>query len=137
MSPLLSSVAAVSLLAHCVLGCCWHHVHACEDRGTQEASDSGPCHAGGLGAGCPGGQDLCRTIPPAHDDCPSGRCVFVGAQRIVLASPPSQACWPAATPASRPVDSVASAPAGGWPSLDRAAGVPPLRIHLLYQTLLI
>lgn len=137
MSPILSSVTALSLLAHGLLGCCWHHRHACEEAGHQEVAPTGHCHADALAAACSGNHDWCQMPLPGHDDCHGARCVFVGSQRIVLVVMTSQVSGPTCTPVLLPVESAASRPAGGWPTPDVAAGLPPLRIHLLYQTLLI
>ncbi len=75
-----------SVMLHALLGCCAHHVHACEHHlGVQRASEKSHAHAEHHHdssvlhdeSECPGGQD--------HNGCPSpceeGECSYVSVER--------------------------------------------------------
>jgi hypothetical protein len=139
MSPILSSLMALSLLAHSLLGCCWHHAHACEDNERHEVShdfSGGHCHANGWATDCHGDQGLCRANHAEHNNCQGTRCVFVGVLRVVVS-------WPLQTLGQASAAGVAHVVAPcrtrsmSGPAPDAAAASLPLRIHLLYQILLI
>ena len=89
MSSIFASMTALSLLAHSVLGCCWHHTHACQDADTHEASEDlcgGHCHADRPASAYTGGQGHCHGAPAGPDDCRGTRCVFVTAERIAASA---------------------------------------------------
>ncbi len=140
MSPILSSVTALSLLAHCVLGCCWHHAHACEDAGRHVAVEDfqgGHCHPDEWTGSCLDSQDLCQATHAGHEDCRGARCVFVGALRMWPVSGHSQTLGHTSTADAARVDTAACGRLPGQTILTATAGLLPLRIHLLYQILLI
>lgn len=140
MSPVFSSLTALSLLAHSVLGCCWHHAHACDDMGCPHATEDlggGHCHTDLSQADGHGDQDACVLGHSGHDDCRGARCVFVSVQRMApiswLGQPLGQA-WLADSAIAVAGTMVRCS---GRHGPDASDGLLPLRIHLLYQVLLI
>jgi hypothetical protein len=68
MPRLFRIVTAVVFAVHLVVGCCWHHAHACENN-----DDVQPAH--GQCANNPdSGTDLANHGP---HDCQRGKCSFV------------------------------------------------------------
>jgi hypothetical protein len=48
LTLLIKLLTAASLLAHCVLGCCWHHAHGCNDHEAVVAeAEHGHAHVDG------------------------------------------------------------------------------------------
>jgi hypothetical protein len=127
MRSLMSSAMTFVLSAHALLGCCWHHVHACGAEGAQSP------------AVCTVHQGHADEGPTDHDghrhECSGPSCVFVRAEgpqiNVILAS--FAANW---------IDTVADEQPGfhsaPWTALanpDEPAR--PVRLHLLQQVLLI
>ena len=130
-------LTAALLALHTVLGCCWHHAHGgtadCASTQSTVSVDSCECdHAHGDG-----------TAPDSHQQghhgqhvCQGGTCVFVSSTKV---EPAKADCQLQAT-------SVACVP-GSSPAVGDAADVqafypldvllPPLRLHLICQVLLI
>ena len=88
---LVANLTVVTMLAHALLGCCWHHGHADrpEQPGRQAAflSHAG-CHHDGhsCSRGTPQQEDH-----PTPDDCDGSRCLFVGSTRTLAAQQVSSA----------------------------------------------
>ena len=48
LTLLIKLLTAASLLTHCVLGCCWHHAHGCDDHHAVVAeAEHGHAHVDG------------------------------------------------------------------------------------------
>lgn len=131
MQAFVANLTAATLFIHTVLGCCWHHAHACE-HGVDSTVAAQPvtcCH-----------HQHDRDSTPHDQPCQSkvdcqGTCHFVVPQKVHVAPPH----W-------TPIDLVAVLPSladhqldvtpfltSAPPLLDAA---PPLRTHLLHQVLL-
>jgi len=139
VSSLFSSLTAVSVLAHALLGCCWHHAHACEDAVSHgEAADllGGHCHAPAVSASCGCGHHSCQGDSEGPDPCHGGRCTFLRSER---ARAPAEAPMPCPFPGTcAMIDATASSRlAGGEHKPSCSADGLPLRLHLFYQILLI
>lgn len=85
MYRLVRPITMLALVAHLVLGCCWHHAHSNHPPDCRPAalvvSNSHdvhftPCHDGNLGGhdgpSCPNGEQS------RDAGCTAGRCVFIG-----------------------------------------------------------
>lgn len=100
----LNLLLSVSLLAHTVLGCCWHHAHG-QECAAETASPAAHCHAEHATDGC--GADHHGTpslaVCESHDhsaSCDEPDCSFVrtGAAKLHLDQPTALAVL--LTPAS-------------------------------------
>lgn len=141
MYGLVSNLAALSLLAHMVLGCCWHHPHpSCQDEtSTAPVAD---LHGG---HGHPDSSPLQRASYPEAAGCEhDGRHGCGGDRCVGLFDPPTRTLTPSAKqslelPAAcqafdcRPAVPEATPTKAGF-STGRCLSV---RIHLLHQVLLI
>jgi hypothetical protein len=137
-----SHVTAVFLLAHTLLGCCWHHVHACGHEhgvfaliGWEHDGDLRHGHA--VGASKPSGDRH-----PDRDECRGSKCNFVAAKDEFVVTKNLTARSPAAAwqLAGLPCLAVDRARVGGLlhPALVRAGVLLlPVRLHLANQVLLI
>lgn len=133
MHGFLSNLTAVMLLAHAMLGCCAHHVHACGHAHRQVGSNDGSTachdHATGYSEGSEGKhQD--------RDDCRGNRCDMVrpANQAAGKSDPASYQVLGLSLPA------VAQASGGRYrvQQLCTFGTVSlPVRIHLANQVLLI
>jgi hypothetical protein len=78
MHRTVSSIVAMSLALHMLLGCCWHHAHA----EAVECAEVGHDHA--HGESLPGDHD--EPLPSDHDDaepCEGEGCVFVKCEQTL------------------------------------------------------
>jgi hypothetical protein len=124
------------VLAHAVLGCCWHHVHACGEAHDHLALAGWEHHWAGddhPSAGCAD----CSHRGHGRDDCRGVKCSFVvGAKEK-----------PGARLAVSSFSSAPTAPAADGLAGDArreehlffgaGSGLLPVRLHLLHQVLLI
>jgi hypothetical protein len=141
VSGVVSNLAVLSLLAHMVLGCCWHHAHASR----QDPTSSAPV------ADLSGGHDHPDSLPRQrashpeaaggeHDGrhgCSGNRCVGLVdlPTRTLTPSARQSLELPAACQAFHCGPAVPEAtPAKAGPLTGRCLSV---RIHLLHQVLLI
>ena len=91
MHRTVSSIVAMSLALHMLLGCCWHHAHAEAVECAEVGHDHGHDHNESL----PGDHD--EPLPSDHDDaapCEGEGCVFVKCEQTLsqtVASPVSMA----------------------------------------------
>ena len=135
---LICNLTSVALLAHVLLGCCWHHGHRCSHQSAaaaEVASAHDRCcaqpqegtHSQGSVGDCGHGDNGCQGV----------RCVFVSDAPGAAAAVPAWQHRDALPLGPLAVDtSPAGSPLCGEASL--AAGCcRPLRIHLLHQVLLI
>ncbi len=136
MRVFLSNLTAVMLFAHAVLGCCSHHLHACgESHGSVGFMDSKH--------DCPDAcSDHSGSSPErsghehqGQDDCQGATCHFGRPANEREVKSCHVFCQPAAVPPSEFM------PASAGPQLNRDCGatgvLPPVRLHLVYQVLLI
>ena len=137
MHILASNLTAVMLAAHALLGCCWHHGHRSEQMHSPVASvaSSSHCEAGDADGSSPAQHD-CGTQHGERSDCQGGPCLFIG--------PATQNISPSATYALQPL--VATLPPASLSASSAAiersllaneALLPPVRLHLAHQVLLI
>lgn len=130
MAGLFRVLTVVTLTVHLTMGCCWHHAHGCPDDASQASSP----HQAMPGAAC-----SCNDAPSDHGShgCHEPKCSFVAASRLVVdataASGFAQATSGALLndPSSREGFSSFSL----LSSMDRL--LPPVRLHLAHQVLLI
>jgi len=134
------NLTAIMVLAHVLLGCCWHHHHA---SGDEPASTTCLDH---VGVDCHGGsygqERACDHQPAGADHshgsgCQGGHCVFVTGQSPRMpAAPSTDLC--AKTAAAAAVADGLPAESRIWAKAFAAARrCPPLRIHLSQQVLLL
>jgi hypothetical protein len=125
MKPFLASLMAILLAAHAAFGCCWHHAHAresvaaapgcCSHHHDSDDHSQPPCNS----------QDQCE-----------GTCQYVAPEKVRLDDAKSL-IWmeleaPTVTFADRHIQNATRD--GGYCPIDF---LPPLRLHLLHQLLLI
>lgn len=133
----LSHLTAALLAMHTVLGCCTHHEHACGHECDSAASVESPddAHTGH-------GDDACDTADSeSHEnhgphDCQGSTCVFVRPAEDGAFSAAFQFDLPSFACVAYESSS-AHAPAGSWPHFTADALLPPLRLHLAHQVLLL
>jgi hypothetical protein len=139
MHRFLSNVTATLLALHTVLGCCWHHAHACACERDNVILAHRVTNIGSL--------DRCESHhADMHDDgcapchghhgrheCQGNTCVFLGSVKSRPANSPIQ-------PVLLPLASVApgdlTSPQSPW-FLPAIASLSPLRLHLLHRVLLL
>jgi hypothetical protein len=133
MHGLVSNLTAAVLALHTVLGCCWHHAHSCTE--TCSADRVVRSSEGGVEEhGCDSG-----TRTDGHHgrhDCRGSTCVLAASAR---ADVPRLALQFDAPPAAAVPSHGASADDAGrdTPFYPPDALLPPLRLHLAHQVLLI
>ena len=128
-------LTAAVLLTHALLGCCWHHAHACGDANDRLA-------VAGWQHQCDAEEDASAGSPDRlhhrhdRDDCRGTRCSFLATAKSSagIAPPGCHVSVAFALPASNPTVSAG-------PGEDRLSLVGlsllPVRLHLLHQVLLI
>lgn len=138
MAAIISNLTAAALLAHTLLGCCWHHSHACAQACPATLSGGhDDVHAEPAAGGCVG-----HAGPAHHGQSLPGKCN--GPRCAMDTSVVSK------SPSATPVQSlrgvvVATVPPGG-PLLSRGSGLggddhatrtPSVLPHLLNRVLLL
>jgi hypothetical protein len=140
MSGLLSHIAGVVLLLHMLLGCCWHHAHACHHRllpapvspqgdDCDQWAIGGPHHSNGHGS--PGDDHH------GSDHCQGSWCVFTAGERLTAVSLAvlQETAITVAPTGHMGTAVTAAVPGPGFSNL--AGPCPPLRLHLVNQVLLL
>jgi hypothetical protein len=135
MYVLCSPLMSVVLTLHTVLGCCWHHAHACtQECSTRTAVASPNAPAGECGDECAASDGADHSHHGPHE-CKGNSCVFLNlAGRSALGSTPHSevpavSCLPCV---ALPIDTAAGA---SFFAID--ALLPPLRLHLAQRVLLL
>jgi hypothetical protein len=137
MHGFLSNVTAALLALHTVLGCCWHHAHSLAEESCMTQSVERPEGHGGHSD-----HDCDSTTPVNHDghqsphECQGSTCVFVrpthdgsqGSSDLLMDVPLSLSPIAFASTNVRVAEKSFFAP---------DALLPPLRLHLVDQVLLI
>jgi len=137
MHIVVSNLTAVMLAAHALLGCCWHHGHGSEQvRGPVAAlASSGHCAAGDAHGPSPAQHD-CGTQRGERHDCQGSPCMFIGP--AIQNISPSAVCALQPLVATLPPASLSADGAAIERSLlATGALLPPVRLHLAHQVLLI
>ena len=137
-------LTAVVLCMHALLGCCWHHAHACtaappaKDAVTlahREHSHSACCHHSPVSCNPISSSDPCDDSDHRHE-CQGDRCVYVRAEATQI--PPLEFLGDASEFGQLPRQ---QAVVGGgdvsWAPAKGGLGVARLRLHLLHHILLI
>jgi hypothetical protein len=135
VNAIAATLMSTCLLAHALLGCCWHHEHACITHGTaahDAAAHESVAHADGScdHHNCPGDQ---RAPCDCRLEC-GAVCVFVQLQKTIVDGSPTASDVVAIDPALRDNRSETRL---SWELATSAGHSPPLRLHLLHQILLI
>ncbi|OHB79692.1 MAG: hypothetical protein A2W31_13365 [Planctomycetes bacterium RBG_16_64_10] len=124
------------LFAHAVLGCCSHHIHSCGESHGSIALGAGKSHCSDV---C-GDHSAGNFGPTGHeqqgrDDCQGSRCDFGRPANEREAKAGHVLCQSMAVLLSDPMPALV----GGQPEHERRrTGVlPPVRLHLVHQVLLI
>jgi hypothetical protein len=134
MRSFLSHLMAGLLAMHALLGCCWHHAHACGRECTQTALDSSAAHADHDADSCHSTNSKpCQNHGPHA--CQKGKCIFIrtvenGADVSLDLPLSSHICATSCEASSQ-------TPAAVWPLFAADALLPPLRLHLAHQVLLL
>lgn len=124
-------ITVAVLLAHSLLGCCWHHAHASAGGGSQACAHDGHGHGHEHGNGQDGSKGEHQ-----HTTCQEASCVFVrgdGPSPIDQSSVLSIDC--PVVPASAITRAELRIVRAEY--LDSQDLAPPSRLHLLHQILLI
>jgi hypothetical protein len=127
-----AKLVAVLLLAHAVLGCCWHHEHACDHAACAAVAATDHDHD------CFHNDSDHQPAEHSHSDCElhcAGVCQFLPVERRILSKPLSSYALAAETSRSLAVGSaelLARSVGQG-----RATAALPVRLHLAYGLLLI
>lgn len=135
MHGLSSSLTAGILLAHALLGCCWHHAHACGHAHSAVAWIVAGCEAEGPHEHSGDAPDR-PGQGPGRDACRGAKCDFVRPATENLLPLAAAPCRPASAAI---VASERSALIGDAAQHPCAAGdlLLPVRLHLVHQVLLI
>lgn len=134
------------LMLHSVLGCCWHHAHACAhgdcawSESTADDAHSHACsddsHGDDCDAGCQSRGDESSRGNHSSLECP-GACVYLPPEKAISANHgPEGVAGFVAIPAAMALWVLSPVDAREWIS-DSERIEPPLRLHLLHQILLI
>jgi hypothetical protein len=133
MHSFLSHLMAGLLAMHAVLGCCWHHAHECGRECTEASLDSSDAHADHDTDSC----DSTHSQPCNHGPhaCQKGKCVFLrtvetGADMSLGLDVSSHVfvAWCDLSP---------QMPTAVHSLFAADALLPPLRLHLAHQVLLL
>jgi hypothetical protein len=132
----LANFTAVMLFAHAALGCCTHHVHACgEPHGSVPLVDGKHHCSDACGEYSAGGFRQTSHEHQGQDDCQGSTCDFGRPANEREAKSCDVVCQPVAfLPFEVMPASVASPLEHG---LRTIGALPPLRLHLVHQVLLI
>lgn len=142
-------LTAVVLCMHALLGCCWHHAHACT---LSHASPVAPAvkesveaaHREHAHATCSHDHPLSGPISngaPGEDsdhrhECQGDRCVFVRIEATRI--PPLASLCAAPEFGQLPCQqAVVGNSDGSWAAADGSLAAAPVRLHLLHEVLLI
>ena len=140
VSGFVSSLTIAALLAHSLVGCCWHHAHRCRQRvrhATVADSRVADHRHDTPEAGRFGPRDPCERENHGKRRCESGRCVFVLERPGPRpATPVELSCGlPAFVSMAGRGASTYAMPEASMPPPDGSR--LPVRTHLLLQVLLI
>ena len=132
MHAVVSSVMSVVLLIHTAVGCCLHHARCLEFTCASSSEPIKPC--------CQHRRHDTESRPTnpcgSKVEC-QGTCTYVAPEKVRIAGQPLVASFdlPAMLPAGLATHAVTAFgfEFGHLP----LAGAPPLRLHLLHQSLLI
>jgi hypothetical protein len=140
MHTFLSSLTAAMLLLHAFVGCCRHAAH---DASCRETSNSASCAARAADCCRHGHQDADHedqtpTTPcKCRLDCKS-LCNYLPTEKVTLDSSQLVLAFDCALCEAAWTDAwLAATQSNGSPVCDIGTLAPPLRLHLLYQILLI
>ena len=131
----LSHLTAALLAVHTVLGCCSHHAHACGRECQPVSSVESPDSDASHDAGRCTTQDSDSHQNHGLRDCQGSRCVFFSPAKGDL-NAALQHSLPSCIYAESGDLSLRAAAASRLP-LAADALLPPLRLHLAYQVLLL
>lgn len=129
MQALLSTAMAGLLLLHAAAGALWHHSCGCAESGAFDAPAEACCSCGHGDAARPSAPCQC------HWECATC-CIYLPASKIQLERSADMAFAPAATGSLAILDSSLSDRFSGFVFAPEAAA-PPVRLHLLNQSLLV
>jgi len=133
-----SKLMAALLAVHGMLGCCWHHDH-CRAEAPCAARESAESLNGGADEhSSPAGESSHNNDSDRHERrlCRGSACVFIGSRKAVLAElvhPLGKMPFAIAS-LGNPLE--CNLP-GGYSYFPPDAFMPPLRLHLVHQLLLI
>jgi hypothetical protein len=146
---LVSHLVAVAVTLHTLLGCCWHHAHepvaTVAQVETAQSETKAPvpvkscrCHRHQAREFAKQEQNRPTRQEPV-DRCPNtcgDKCVYVSTDRVQLDHPLILTSFDL-TPAAPQSDLAMGLSISRYESDDATVDPPPLRLHLLYQLLLI
>ena len=136
MRVFLATFTAAVLFAHAVLGCCAHHEHACgESHGAVGFVDGDhPC-SDACGDHSAGGSEQTSHKHQGQDDCQGSTCDFGRPGNEWDAQSRHVFCQSAAVLPSEVLPVLTGVQLEH--DLGAAGVLPPVRLHLVYQVLLI
>ncbi len=136
MYGLLSNLTACLLLAHALLGCCWHHSHDCSGCDSTSTAESPPEHC------CKHHQQARDegAKPAAPCNCKvecHGVCTYLPPQKTQLDCPDIALPFDFAILIPAMADAQVASAIPWERASDSGGGKFSLRLHLLHQVLLI
>lgn len=126
MRALLTNLACLMLAAHLVLGCCWHHEHACGTAGHSLCHDVVGDHHDDAD------HDHPTPAFPGSDHCQGEHCSFLVVVKVQVdnAAAASTLAAVAELPTSASIDATWLVAADGT-----SDHPPPIPLHLLHRVL--
>lgn len=136
MRGFLSSLTAVVVFVHAVLGCCSHHSHACGEMHDSLAPIVGDHCADVRHSSTDGSEARSADDHQGRDDCKGSRCEMVrrGYDRPIELSP---FVYQFSGPALHLADQVSNNPFFAQNLCTNGILLMPVRLHLMNQVLLI
>lgn len=141
MRAFFTNLTAVLLFIHAVLGCCWHHAHECNRCGAEHCAAAGGFDqvAPGL-CGCHECSDDDQDQPAGPCRCKfecQGVCIYLPQQKSSLDAGVSGTDFDFWTATAKPVAAGIGEAIVRDGSFEPPIVETPLRLHLLYQIMLI
>ena len=135
MRLFVSNLTAAMLLIHSLIGCCWHHGHACAERQETVAIHADCCHDHD------GESHDDNEAPARHHNCElkcQGVCTYLPTQKIVIDAQQLLNSIDYVAVVLATANSYSASAASFWErSRVTRASKPPLRLHLLHQVILV
>lgn len=136
MRAFLATLTAVLLFAHAVLGCCAHHLHACgESHGSIAVGSGNHRHSNSCGDHSAGTPDRTGHEHQGQDDCQGSTCDFGRPANDRYAKSGDAFCQLVALPPFAVVPALVGCQLEH--DLTATCVLPPVRLHLVHQVLLI
>jgi hypothetical protein len=137
---MVSNFTAFAVVAHLLLGCCWHHGHLCRhdsrdaDRLPHAGAGAGAEACGHEGHACPA---LVDGEHHRQDTCNGTPCSFLAGRPVRVATESAVTCGPVAAVAAPSMADLPAQLSIEAKFLTATQHCPPLRPHLVFEVLLL